>query len=284
MGAYAAKRYADSWEPLGFWYGFMVFMLYTLISGAVYLINNIIDRRNDAANNKVFLIADEFISPMRAKLYLTGILLVVSILSLLISVKLFWWFAFMFLFMGVAYSVRPFSLKDRALGSVVTSFISGFVLFGFGWYLYTPAGGFQVGWHSLPYVLAWVSVSMLTTIPDTYGDALDEKQTIAVTLGHSKTQDYAFVLLGLALLFSLLTWDWVIGVSGLLALPFYSLMWRKRSVSSTLLAIRWGVSFLSFAMFFAFPAYFVACFLLFFLSRWYYRERFGIDYPTWKTK
>ena len=231
VGAYAAKRFADSWEPLGLWYGFVVFVLYTLTIGAVYLINNIIDRRNDAANNKVFLIADEYIPPRLAMFYLVGILIVVSILSLLVSVKLFWWFAAMFLFLGVAYSVRPFSLKDRPVGGVLTSFVSGFGLFGFGWYLYAPSGGFQVWWHALPYVLAWVSISMLTTIPDSYGDALDEKETIAVALGHNKTQDYAFILLGLALIFSVLTWDWVIGITGLLALPFYTVMWRKRSVA-----------------------------------------------------
>lgn len=283
VGAYAAKRYADSWEPLGFWYGLTVFALYTLTIGAVYLINNIIDRRNDAANNKVFLIAEEYIPHRRAMRYLACILVVVSILSLLVSVKLFWWFTGMFLFLGVVYSVRPFSLKDRPIGGVFTSFASGFGLFGFGWYLYAPAGGIAVWWHSLPYVVAWVSISMLTTIPDSYGDALDSKETIAVALGHHKTQDYAFILLGVALLFSVLTWDWVIGVTGLLALPLYTMMWRSRSVQSTLRAIRYGVSFLSFAMFFIFPAYFVACFILFFLARWYYKERFDLLYPTWKT-
>lgn len=283
VGAYAAKRFSDQWEPLGFWYGLIVFALYTLTMGAVYLINNIIDRRNDAANNKVFLIADEYIPPRRAMIYLAAILVVISTLSLLVSVKLLWWFVAMFFFMGIAYSVKPFSLKDRPVGGVLTSFVSGFILFGFGWYLYAPSGGVQFLWYALPYVLAWVSISILTTIPDSYGDALDEKETITVALGLSKTQDYAFILLGAALIFSALTWDWVMGITGLLALPLYFMMWRERSVRSTLRVIRWGVSFLSFAMFFIFPAYFVACFILFFLARWYYRERFDLLYPTWKT-
>ena len=283
VGAYAAKRYSESWEPLGFWYGFIVFTLYTLTIGAVYLINNIIDRRNDAANNKVFLIADEFIPPHRALVYLSLLLIVITALSIMVSIKLFWWFAAMFLILGVAYSVPPFSLKDRPVGGLLTNVVSGFGLFGFGWYLYAPIDGISVWWHSLPYVIAWVSISMLTTIPDSYGDALDQKETVAVAIGHSKTQDYAFLLLGAALLFSFLTWDWVIGVTGLMALPFYTNMWRKRSVQSTLMAIRWGISFLSFSMFFAFPPYFIACFILFFLARWYYRGRFNIDYPTWKT-
>jgi len=277
-------RFSETWKPLGFWYGLVVFTLYTMTMGAVYLINNIIDRHNDATNNKVFLISDEYIPPKRAMLYLAVILIVVSILTLLVSVKLFLWFFAMFFFMGITYSVRPFSLKDRPIGGVVTSVASGFGLFGFGWYLYAPLGGIAVWWHSLPYVLAWVSISMLTTIPDSYGDALDSKETIAVALGHHKTQDYAFILLMAALIFSVMTWDWVIGVTGLLAFPLYTLMWRSRSVQSTLRVIRYGISFLSFAMFIVFPAYFVACFLLFFLARWYYRGRFGILYPTWRTK
>lgn len=284
VGAYAAKRFSDSWEPMGFWTGFYIFTLYTVTIGAVYLINNIIDRRNDAANNKVFLIADEYIPPRRAMVYLSGILIVVSILSIMVSLELFGWFAAMFLFLGVVYSVRPFSLKDRPVGGVLTSFVSGFGLFWFGWYLYAPAAELMVWWYALPYVLAWVSISMLTTIPDSYGDALDEKETIAVALGHNKTQDYAFVLLILALIFSALTWDWVIGVTGLLALPLYFLMWKNRTVQSTLRTIRWGISFLSFAMFYVFPGYFVACFVLFFLARWYYQGRFNLLYPTWKTK
>ena len=284
VGSYAAKRFAGSWEPIGFFNGLLVFTLYTLTIGAVYLLNNIIDRRNDAANNKVFLIADNYIPPRKAMLYLGGLILVVALLSLLVSTTLFIWFCVMFLFLGVAYSAPPFSLKDQPFGSLLTNVISGFLLFAFGWFLYTPNGILLVWWYALPYVMAWVSVSMLTTIPDSPGDALDDKETIAVAIGHHKTQDYAFLLLGGALLFSVLTWDWVIGVSSILALPFYTMMWKTRSIQNTLRAIRFGISFLSFALFIVFPAYFVACFILFFFARWYYLERFDLLYPTWKTK
>ena len=284
VGSYAAMRFSESWQPLGFWEGLVVFTLYTLTVGAVYLINNIIDRQNDAINNKVFLISESYIHPRRAFGYLYLILILIAISSLFISIKLFWWFTAIFLFWGVIYSVPPFSLKDRPIGGVLTSVISGFGLFGFGWYLYAPSGGIQVWWYSLPYVIAWVSISMLTTIPDSHGDSQDDKETIAVALGHSKTQDYASFLLLVSLFFAAFTRDWVIGVSSLLAVPFYFQMWRGRSVAQTLKAIRWGVSFLSFAMFFIFPLYFIACFFVFFLSRWYFRNRFDIDYPTWSTK
>ena len=283
VGAYAAKRFAGSWEPLGLFYGFVVFALYTLTIGAVYLINNIIDRRNDAANNKVFLIAEEYISPKKAMVYLVLLLGIIGIFSLLVSVNLFWWFTGMFLFWGVAYSAPPLSLKDRPVGGILANVISGVGLFGFGWSLYSSVDGLTVWWYSIPYVLAWVSISILTTIPDSHGDALDDKETIAVAIGHHKTQDYAFLLLGLALLFSILTWDWVIGFSSVLALPFYSMMWNTRTTQNTLRAIRFGISFLSFAMFFVFPGYFVACLILFLLARWYYKERFDLLYPTWKT-
>ena len=144
VGAYAAKRYTDSWEPLGFWYALIVFVLYTLTIGAVYLINNIIDRRNDEVNNKVFLIADEYIPPARALIYLAALLLTIAILSLLVSQALFWWFTAMFLILGVFYSVKPFSLKDRPMGGILTNVISGFGLFAFGWFLYAPSENFQV--------------------------------------------------------------------------------------------------------------------------------------------
>lgn len=284
VGSYAAMRFSGSWQPLGLFNGLMIYSLYTLTVGAVYLINNIIDRHNDETNNKVFLISESYIPPRRALVYLYLILIFTTIVALLYSIDLFWWFTGIFLFWGVVYSVPPFSLKDRPIGGVLTSVISGFGLFGFGWFLYAPHGGFQVWWYSLPYVIAWVSISMLTTIPDSHGDSQDEKETIAVALGHSKTQDYASLLLLISIVLAGFTRDWVIGISSLLAVPFYYQMWRGRSVAQTLKAIRWGVSFLSFAMFFIFPLYFIACFIVFFLSRWYFRNRFDIDYPTWSTK
>lgn len=284
VGSYAAMRFADTWNPLGFWDGLITFTLYTLTIGAVYLVNNIIDRRNDKLNNKVFLIAEEYISPRQAVIYLFLLTGTIFTAALIVSLSLFWWLLVMFMFLGIAYSVPPFSLKNRPAGSLVTNILSGFILFGFGWYLYDPTGGLVVWWYSLPYVVAWVSISMLTTIPDSHGDALDEKETIAVALGHVKTQNYAFILLVIALVIAVITGDWVISVTGLMALPFYTIMWQKKSIASTLRTIRWGISFLSFAMFYIFPGYFVACFIVFFLARWYYRERFNIDYPTWSTK
>jgi len=282
VGAFAGQRQVGDYSPVGILSTFIIFALYTLTFGAVYLINNIFDRENDAANGKVFLISDDFIPPAKAWSYLIILLIVIFLLAFLHSIWLFYWLLGIFLVSGVAYSVRPIALKDRAYGSLAINIASGFALFAFGWQLYAPFDGIHVWWHAVPYVLAWVATSILTTIPDSSGDAEDDKHTIAVELGHAKSQNIAYLLLLLALVFALLTWDWVILVSCLLAWPFYHRMWQTRSVAGTLRAIRWSISFLSFTMFFVFPLYFLACFIVFFLARWYYRERFDLNYPTWK--
>jgi|FLOH01.1.fsa_nt_gi 4-hydroxybenzoate polyprenyltransferase len=259
------------------------FILLTVTSGAVYLLNNIEDAAGDKINRKVLLIQDGFFTKKQATRYLFLLLSIGLLLAFFASFKLFLWLVASFLITGYIYSAKPFKLKDSVYGSLVVSIVSGFMTFGFGWYLQSNTLNPVFLWYALPYVLAWVSVSLLTTIPDKEGDTHEAKETVSVKHGIEKTQDIGYLLLGLSLFFSALTWDWVIGLAGALSIPAYREMFNTRTVASTLKSIRYSIGLLSAIIALVFPSYFVLLAFVYFLSKWYYKQRFNLNYPTLKT-
>ncbi len=282
-GYYAASRFAattgNSYTPAALT---LISILYTLLVSAVFLANNLADVKNDAANKKVFLIHEQFIKPSVARIYLILLLVVSLSLAFAMNREIFIWFLLIFFVWGWAYSLPPFAMKDKPLGGIITNSLAGLLLFLFGWWVQAGNDILQALQISIPYILGWTGISLLTTIPDEAGDKADNKVTIAVVHGIERTQDWAYLFVILSLFAAVMTRDWLIGVSGLISLPLHYRMIRSRTPESTLVTIRLGVSFLSFALFVVYPIYFGLCFLTFFGAKWYYLKRFNLNYPTWK--
>jgi hypothetical protein len=133
-----------------------------------------------------------------------------------------------------------------------------------------------------PYLFFNTALYFLTTVPDAGGDAHAQKKTVAVVYG-IPAAIYAAVIFELAAV-GLAVWldDLIILMPSLLALPFFIWMSIKKSISSVILTIKFSLLFFSLTVGIFFPAYLLLIIFFFFATRFYYRKRFQVNYPSLK--
>jgi len=254
----------------------------TLVLGASFLINQTMDIQSDQLNNKLYLIANGNIS-LRAAYLETALLCAVPILTLLFHRRdLALLLAAAFLTTGWAYSLPPLSLKDRPVGGGLSNFLGGLAIFSYGWCLQAGCS-LSMLLHSLPYLLAVLAVYFLTTIPDRHGDAAAAKNTAAVQWGVKKTIGAGCVAEVGAVATAVWMRDPVILTASLLALPFFIRTALKQDDASVQQTCKYSILFLSLIICNRFPVYLLFIVLVFFASKWYYRVRFAVNYPSLRT-
>ncbi|NTW50937.1 MAG: UbiA family prenyltransferase, partial [Chlorobiales bacterium] len=194
-----------SFEPLPI----LAILLLTLNFGAVFVFNQIVDRENDFHNNKLFLISHNHI-PLK-------LAWIEAIIITLISVVSGYWVSVPFMlcalgFTGVGILYNFIGFMNRPILGAAMNFSGGVIFFISGAYaVQTGAYSFyQLLFFSLPYGFAWAAVYLLVTLPDIEGDRKFGKRTAAVHYGIKPTLTAAFVLDGLALVSSILTFELVI--------------------------------------------------------------------------
>lgn len=256
--------------------------LFTLIMGGVFLLNQVKDVESDRLNNKLYLVANGDVSK-RAAFIESTILVVIPIgLSLWLRPILGLAMLLTFLVTGWIYSFRPFNWKDRPFCGLAANMFGYFLVFSTGWLI---KGDLQSGLflHALPYVLGITGVYFFTTVPDMEGDRQANKITVAVRFGLRPTVYCGLAFEISAILMNVVMRDIVILISTILSLPFFINTARKMSVAEVLRTNKFGTLFLSLAICIRFPGYFVLILLIFFASKWYYKKRFGITYPSFKS-
>lgn len=254
----------------------------TLLMGGVFVINQLHDVRSDRANNKLFLVAEGHLSRPAAKkeAYLLvglGLLmgLVTGFLPLILLVALFG-------VAGVLYSVRPYSWKDHPLLGWLANALGGFLIFALGWSLRAEnlyAGAVR----ALPYVLAISAVYLYTTIPDARGDQESGKVTFAVRYGKKLTRQLGALLEVLALVGAFRLGDPILFYPALFTAPLFLWAAFTGQLRDVVRAVKWSILLLSIFVCVEWPGYFVVLLAVYFLSKWYYRLRFGIHYPNLST-
>lgn len=260
-----------------------VFLLLTCLMGAVFLINQIADVESDRLNKKLFLIANGDISFGAAYLE-TGLLLVIAIVGAFrFSQELALFFLFTFLITGVLYSVAPFNFKNRVWGGILINMLGAPLVFSIGW-LTNGQVSLKLLFHTLPYATAIGAIFLLTTLPDVEGDRRVGKMTFGARYGIPATVILALIFEVLTIILALLVRDWAILIPACLALGFFVNAARKADLPSVLLAVRLSVLFISLMVCIRYPFYLIVLVLNFYLSKWYYRKRFNLDYPSFKTR
>ena len=252
--------------------------LLTLLMGAVYIINQIVDAEGDAKNDKLFFIARGIISEKSAKIQV-AILLACSIaVAFLLDLKLGMMFIIVTIFTGLLYSIRPFSWKDRPILGILTNFAGGWSIVACGM---VAAGywGKGIFIRPLPYAVAIVSVFLLTTILDISGDKETEKITFGVRYGLKKTVYWALVFEIICAIISFWLREWLLFFPAVLAMPLFSIAAFKQDLKSINLAIKITVLLASLAVCAVYPFYFLLIVVNYFFSKWYYRVRFHLEYP-----
>lgn len=265
---------------------------FSLVVASIYVVNQIVDIESDRINHKLFLLPHGIVS-VRTAWLLASLCLVVGMgIGWVLGMGMVVIFVVSIL-LGVAYNLPPASLKNRAVGGVAANSLGhGMLTYLVGWY--AAKQGVACDWpllkvgliSSLSPAFANGAVFLATTIPDAQGDSATGKQTFCVRYGKRATAITAALFcvaaLGTALLMEHNRMVMVVPSAVSLMLFLWLAVSSRREVAFQ--AFRWPVLLLSLAVFIMVPVYGVMLACTFLASRAYYRHRFGIDYPTFKSK
>lgn len=253
------------------------FAMLSLLSGAAYLLNQYFDVETDRQNRKLHFFPLGLISKKAARAYYAILNVCALVLAYAVSLRVLLC-ASIVIVMGVAYSADPWRWKDRAYPALwANAAAHGTIVFLVGWFI--TGGKLGEGLlRSLPYFFAVGAIYMLTTIPDTVGDELSGKRTLAVVLGRARAARWA------------LGWYWAAVLTGfynidllflMAALPVAYLFIKAAggAPESATRAVRWAVGLLSLSACIYFPWYLALLLVGYWTTRRYYRSRFDLTYP-----
>ncbi|MBN2417673.1 UbiA family prenyltransferase [bacterium] len=252
----------------------------TLTVGAVFILNQLNDIQTDRINGKLFLVSEGLIS--RRKALIQAVLLAAAgtaggfiagtgfgllILALLVL-------------SGWCYNYPPASWKDHPIMGIVTNAGAGVLIYSIGWY----AGG---GDPLLParaaaYGLAGGAVYLNTTLPDRQGDEASGKITFGVKYGTQKTAAWALILELFMLAVAALTGDRLLLICGGIMLPFFVYSAVTGEEKDVVRATKYSVLALAAGITVLHPLYLIPVVTVFFVSKWYYKRRFDISYPSFR--
>lgn len=253
---------------------------YTMLSGGIYILNQLYDRKSDRLNRKLFLIPEGHVGIWSAILQTTVLLAAGIVLSVFFFSRTYLFFVAASVALGIVYSVPPLKLKAKAVFDALANGLGyGFLNLGVGW-LAAGCLSPRMLEISLPYVLAVAAVYTSTTILDISGDKKAGDRTTGVWLGPTRASYLSMILMVSSLLVSIVVKNYVCLVASSIALPFFILSAVRVSVRSTLLSVRLGTPVLVVITCILYPL--LGCLLAagFLVTRWYYRNRFGIVYPS----
>jgi 4-hydroxybenzoate polyprenyltransferase len=257
----------------------LILILVTFLVGAVYLLNQIYDVESDKLNKKLFFLAEGHISKKNA-IFETVLLNLISIIpAYLISPELGVLFTLGFLF-GLFYSVPPFSFKGRPWGGFLFNILAhGNLTFLIGWSMNQELSEQSI-LFSLPYMFAVGAVYLNTTIPDMEGDKRSGKITLAVKWGKGRVVIFACFLVLIATALSFFIKDVPLFIASALVFPFFLFSALTKKNNAIVLSTKLSILFLSIAAGFFYPWYFAVLIIGFLGTRFYYKARFKLNYPT----
>ncbi len=250
--------------------------------GASFLLNQLRDIESDRENKKLFFLADGIISPKAAFLE-TGILTLFSFsLSAILGVDLFILVLLFFILTGYLYNFKPFSLKDRPIGSLLANGLMGALAFACGWLLRTGHLDGRLITDLFPYLFLNIALYLFTTLPDVEGDRKINKKTLAVILGVRNVIFIALFCFLLSVIFALVNKDIFIGFILFLSAPQFIRLVFFQNVKYTIKTTKYTILFFSLAICLKIPFYALVISGIIVLTKWYYKRRFNYDYPNFK--
>lgn len=281
-GYLAAKR---SLKPFDLFnadvYLILVCISSAMVMGAGFIVNQIKDKESDRINRKLFFLS-EGVTHQRSILVETWILVCSSlVIAAFISWIMLIIHALALLLITVVYNLKPFALKDKAFGSFFANTLMGTFAFMFGWYA-ADQSFLSFAVNAWPYIFFNTALYFLTTIPDVEGDRQASKKTVCVVYGIRATVYWAFAFEMMAVLLSFHRMDWIMLVTSVLTLPLFIRLILRKNTAAAILTIKFGLLFFSLIVGIFFPGYIFLIILFFFLTRFYYRKRFNMNYPNFK--
>ena len=255
-------------------------VLSTFIVGTVYIINQIFDRKTDALNKKLFFIPKGIITPHQAKWQ--SYILVILFVAGSIIFKLDWYyilFNMVLLLLGICYSMPPFQFKSRPGFDLLLNMIGyGGLSFFIGWTADKSISHTML-LMSLPYFLFMAAMYINTTMIDYEGDKDSGLVTTGVFLGKNLASLISLIVVIVTLVIGYLQKNWIIFSIVGLSSPLFAIAWLKKERKNFLLSVQIpGWLFVIF-LGILYPYFFLLIVCLYLLTKFYYKQRFNINYP-----
>ena len=257
----------------------IVFILYTLLMGGVYIFNQIIDRESDKKNDKLFLLSEGYISVKSAYIEM-GILFILSVLgSFFIDFKIFMFFL-LSIFMGITYSIPPLETKGKPFLDIIWNGAGyGILAFFVGW-LSVAEMKSSMFIYSIPYFFAVAAVFVNTTIPDIEGDKGEGKVTTGVFLGKKNTLLLGVLLDLIAIIISYLLKNYICLIGSGIAFPIFLFAYIRGAKKPILFSFRMIPAILMIIVFYLMPVVIPLFLLILVIQKVYYKKKFDLDYPA----
>jgi 4-hydroxybenzoate polyprenyltransferase len=255
----------------------------TLLMGAIFILNQVMDRQSDQ-KNRMHLIARGQVSP-RSALLEAGILILASLtMAFHVSPSIGILFLIILVTTGYVYSFKPFSWKDQPHLSLVVNVLGTFLIFGAGWII---RGGMTVDMalYAFPYACAVAAVYLCTTLPDAEGESSVQKVTFGVKYGLKITVYAGLALVVAAVILGYVLDDELIFYAAFFSVPVFSWAAIMLKLEDAHRAIKYSILLLAAALAIKYKIelnsylYFFILLGVYLVSKFYYKFRFGIDYP-----
>lgn len=285
--------FGDGSERLG-----IVLVLFSLLMGGIYILNQVNDVEVDRLNNKLFLLADGWLS-IKSALLQGWALLMFAIAG---AFWLHWNLGALFLVsmgLGIVYNA---GWKGQPILGLIANMVGfGFLAFAVGWMAASSHIGWKTVWCSIPYPFAIGAVYANTTVLDVEGDRKVGKETLAGRFGIRRTLGLGVVFVACAVGTAWILEDRIMLVSGGIALVLFGWMTvriknllrrktedllrrtenvcRAREERAIDQVSKGAILALSLRLAWTYPWYLVLMGGTFLGSRWYYGKRFGMRYP-----
>ncbi|MBN2364574.1 MAG: hypothetical protein EH225_00335, partial [Calditrichaeota bacterium] len=254
---------------------------FMLAMGGSFILNQMKDVESDQKNRKLFLIGNGYLGAKAAAresiFLLAGGLLTAGF----INVSFLLVTAFFILISSYLYNFRPFLYKNRPFAGFTLNVLGGWLAFTLGW-ITVNSFTMQFIFHSLPYLFLNTCLILLTLIPDAVGDVATGKKTICVRYGLRRTVFVGAGLYILSLASSLWINDQLALLINLFLLFHFFRMIRQPSGEQAVRFLKMAIFYFSLAVCLKFPLYFILMVSVYFITRYYYRERFEFDYPNFR--
>ncbi|MCK4524501.1 UbiA prenyltransferase family protein [candidate division WOR-3 bacterium] len=257
-------------------------LMYSLLMGSVYVINQIVDIDTDRLNKKLFILPDGIISKQNAMIYVI-MLSVISLSGIMIMPQATFVMKGLLILsfiLGVMYSVKPFCLKrrpfvdliDNVIGYGMIAVIIGFESTGYSFRI-------EYVQKLLPYIFSMGAIFINTTLMDYEGDKAVNARTTGVFLGYKKASLLSSILMVFAVISAFNSGDKIMIICSIYSLPFFIYNAVKRSKKIIDISVKLTAPMLTVFLSICFPYFFILNIIVLISMKIYYKKRFNIKYP-----
>lgn len=255
----------------------------TVLMAAVFVINQIMSRDN-GGKDKANLIAQGRVAP-RVALIEAAVLLAVSLgAGFFFSLKVGLLLIAIAVLGGYVYNFKPFSWKDQPLLGLAVNLVGAFLIFGIGWVIRGTISTDTVV-HAIPYLCMMAAIYLYTTLPDSKTAEASDQNSFGKKYGLPTTVYLGIALQVVATILGFFLNDETIFYSAFFAIPFSVWAAVKLKSEDVRRATGYSILLLTIAVLIKYQLQ-VGSYMLFFImlgfyffARFYYRFRFGLDYP-----